>query len=271
MSPIIAVIDSFGKRACELKACYIGSSNGDIHDFYEMFVAAMTMRGILKKHCTFVHTVGEVLISEELEALGKADIILLAGGNPFEGMRIMKKHGIDALVKARYTKGSQLIGISAGGMQFTRFIVDLDNEGIISEGLNLLSNDVLVAGMHEEKEDWAPLRGSLSLAIGAAVKEDKLTPNLRHSSNSERTEYFGVGIPEGCGVWFRPQASRMCSDAGTACGESSELRPVGEGLSITLQNQQGTSAALTKLAATVRHEAFGKAGLVCLARAAPAV
>src|SRR5215216_5548370 len=58
------------------KAAYVGASNGDEPDFYEIFVSAMEGLGIFD--CRMIpSTVSEV----DLAFLNDADIVLLAGGD----------------------------------------------------------------------------------------------------------------------------------------------------------------------------------------------
>lgn len=60
----------------ELKAAYVGASNGDHPDFYAIFVSAMEGAGV--SNCRMVSS---SLSGADLAFLSDADIILLAGGD----------------------------------------------------------------------------------------------------------------------------------------------------------------------------------------------
>jgi hypothetical protein len=106
-------------EACEegdvgrpLKAAYLGASNGDAPEFYDLFVAAM----------------GEVEIRdtrmipsdpgpEDRSFLESADLILLAGGDVERGWDVFERTGLKEAIISRYYAGALLIGVSAGAVQ----------------------------------------------------------------------------------------------------------------------------------------------------------
>lgn len=95
-----------------LKAAYLGASNGDLPEFYELFVAAMAEVGIRKnRHIPAVPS------ADDLEALGQADLILLAGGDTLAGWRAFEAAGLHEKIRQRYYAGAVLVGISAGAVQ----------------------------------------------------------------------------------------------------------------------------------------------------------
>src|SRR5688572_24998840 len=67
----------------QLKAAYIGASNGDNPDFYAIFVSAMEGVGVID--CRMIPSV----VSEaDVAFLNQADIVLLAGGDVEAGWRV---------------------------------------------------------------------------------------------------------------------------------------------------------------------------------------
>ncbi|MGE5344040.1 MAG: Type 1 glutamine amidotransferase-like domain-containing protein [Candidatus Omnitrophota bacterium] len=96
----------------ELKAAYIGASNGDKSEFFDIFVAAM--RQIDVNLCRHIH---EKPTTHDYTFLRTADIVLLAGGSIVKGWNIIKKTELQQKVVDCYHNGAILIGISAGAVQ----------------------------------------------------------------------------------------------------------------------------------------------------------
>jgi len=213
-SPLDEAMASFGVPPAELRACYIGASNGDQPEFYEIFEAAMTMKGMLKESCCFVRTCGSIrwlnMHKVETAALEAAHIIVLAGGDTAGGMAKMREVGVDKLLTSRFNDGTALlIGISAGGEQFCHKIYqDSPEGGTVCEGLGFLPPNLTI-GMHEESEDWVPLRQATELLA---------------ANEGGREEVLGVGVPAGGGVWFDTDGSEGGSGGGGGEEERVDLR-----------------------------------------------
>ncbi|HXO22413.1 MAG TPA: Type 1 glutamine amidotransferase-like domain-containing protein [Thermoanaerobaculia bacterium] len=94
------------------RAAYLGASNGDAPEFYQLFQAAMEGVGI--RECRMVP-------AEPAEAdrafLAEADLILLAGGDVLRGWRAFEAAGIKDKIVERYYGGALLLGVSAGAIQ----------------------------------------------------------------------------------------------------------------------------------------------------------
>src|SRR5436305_10939765 len=95
-----------------IRAAYLGASNGDASEFYELFMAAMDSVGIRR----YRHIPAEP-DAEDLEFLSTADLILLAGGDVDRGWQAFQKHGVQQKLVERYYGGALLIGLSAGAVQ----------------------------------------------------------------------------------------------------------------------------------------------------------
>lgn len=96
----------------EPKAAYLGASNGDAPEFYELFVAAMAEVGI--RDTRMIPARPE---SEDLAYLRAAHLILLAGGDVELGWQAFEAAGLPAKLLERYYGGALLVGVSAGAVQ----------------------------------------------------------------------------------------------------------------------------------------------------------
>lgn len=95
-----------------LKAAYIGASNGDKAEYYDIFVSAMKQVDITDcRHIT------SFPVSEDFEYLTDADLILLAGGDIKKGWEVIRKSGLQEKIVECYYNGALLIGVSAGAVQ----------------------------------------------------------------------------------------------------------------------------------------------------------
>jgi hypothetical protein len=96
----------------DLKAAYLGASNGDAPEFYELFLAAMGEVGV--RDCRHVPAQPA---AEDLAFLDQADLILLAGGDIDRGWQAFQASGVQQKIVERYYGGAVLLGLSAGAAQ----------------------------------------------------------------------------------------------------------------------------------------------------------
>ncbi len=94
------------------KAAYVGASNGDRPEFYELFRGAMEGVGV-----TETRMIPSEPAAADLDFFAAADLILLAGGDVRRGWRTMKRNGVARGLIERYYGGALLIGVSAGAVQ----------------------------------------------------------------------------------------------------------------------------------------------------------
>lgn len=94
------------------KAAYLGASNGDAPEFYQLFEAAMGEIGIVD--CRLIPSEPQ---PEDRSFLHQADLVLLAGGDVERGWDVFERTGLRDAVMQRYYGGSLLIGVSAGAVQ----------------------------------------------------------------------------------------------------------------------------------------------------------
>jgi peptidase E len=95
-----------------LKAAYLGASNDDAPEFYDLFVAAMSEVGVRD-----TRMIPSDPRPEDRSFLESADLILLAGGDVERGWDVFERTGLKEAIISRYYAGALLIGVSAGAVQ----------------------------------------------------------------------------------------------------------------------------------------------------------
>ncbi|HEV8344762.1 MAG TPA: Type 1 glutamine amidotransferase-like domain-containing protein [Candidatus Binatia bacterium] len=163
----------------ELKAAYIGASNGDDPEFYSIFEGAMESIGI--QDCKMILS---SFPSDDESFVKESDIILLAGGDVEKGWNAFTKVGLKELIIKRYYEGALLIGVSAGAVQLGLFGVVQD--GSANKLIDTFKLIPFVIGAHEEKEKW-----------------NRLTEAVQQLNGSAN----GIGIPSGGGMVYHPDHS----------------------------------------------------------------
>jgi hypothetical protein len=158
------------------RAAYLGASNGDAPEFYDLFVAAMEQIAIAD--CRQIPSRPS---PEDLEFLAGADLILLAGGSVEQGWRAFKEAGLDQKLVERYYGGALLIGISAGAVQLG--LKGWDDAG--EKTLDMLRIVPFVVDAHDE-----PGWGRLQQAVRKAGEHGR-----------------GLGVPSGGGALYHPDYS----------------------------------------------------------------
>ncbi len=155
------------------KAAYVGASNGDQPEFYELFRGAV--EGIGWKDCRMIPTEPS---DEDLEFFDEADLVLLAGGDVRRGWRAFKKNGLSQKIIERYYGGAVLVGVSAGAVQLglRGFWEEEGDKLKLFETFKLVP---AIVDVHEESSEWRRLGRCLKRA------DEKLQ---------------GLGIPSGGGA-----------------------------------------------------------------------
>lgn len=164
----------------EIKAAYIGASNNDDPQFYEIFELAMQQIDI--RNCQMIKSFPD---KEDTDFLKSADIILLAGGDSGKGWEVIKQNGWDEIIIERYSKGVILIGVSAGAIQLGvkgYQTININEEEPIFETFQLFP---FVIDVHAD-DDW---------------------DNLSKRVEKEDGHVKGYGIPYGAGIIYYPDMS----------------------------------------------------------------
>jgi peptidase E len=162
----------------QIRAAYVGASNGDAPEFYDLFVAAMDTVGIRS-----TRQIPSEPSDEDKEFLAQADLILLAGGDVRQGWEAFQKNGLQQKLVEYYYNGALLLGVSAGAVQ-------LGLKGWSDEDGSLRTFDTFrlvpfVIDAHDEP-GWAHLHQVLPKA-GEHAR--------------------GFGIPSGGGAVYHPDYS----------------------------------------------------------------
>jgi hypothetical protein len=138
------------------KAAYIGASNGDQPEFYDLFVAAMESMAI--SDCRLVPSQPS---REDTSFLEEADLIVLSGGDVERGWQAFEQNGFkDLLPRLRYD-GAVLIGVSAGAVQLG--LGHLTNAAQ-PKPLDMFRFAPFYIGAHDEENDWFDLRALVNLS-----------------------------------------------------------------------------------------------------------
>lgn len=157
---------------------YLGASNGDAPEFYQLFQAAMESIGL--QSCRMIPSVPT---EEDTKFLAAADLVLLAGGDVERGWNVFQERGMkDLIVQKRYD-GAVLIGVSAGAVQLGLGTL---LETATMKKLSLFQFAPFYVGAHEEESDWWNLRALVNLAGDGAR---------------------GIGIPAGGGMVYSPDGT----------------------------------------------------------------
>jgi cyanophycinase len=160
------------------KAAYLGASNGDRPEFYEIFAAAMEVIGI--RNCRMVPA---QLADKDKAFLEEANLILLAGGEVEQGWQVFQQNGISELLARKRYDGTILVGVSAGAVQLG--LGTLSNAPQPKQ-IDMLRFAPFYVGAHDEGNDWWDLRALVNLA----------QPGVR-----------GIGIPAGGGAIYWPDGT----------------------------------------------------------------
>jgi peptidase E len=131
------------------RAAYIGASNGDAPEFFELFVAAMDHINLHESRM-----IRAAFGDDDRSFLESADLLLLAGGDVDDGWEVMRGTGMDAVVTQRYYAGAVVVGVSAGAVQLGMGWRG-KSAGRDSGGLKLVPYYI---GVHGERDDWLALR-----------------------------------------------------------------------------------------------------------------
>jgi hypothetical protein len=157
-----------------LKGAYLGASNGDAPEFFDLFLAAMAEIDI--RDCRHIPARPD---AEDLAFLAEADLILLAGGDVRRGWTAFEETGIKDKLTERYYAGALLVGISAGAIQLG--LKGWDEDGVF-DSLRLVP---FVVDAHDE-----PAWTGLIKALPRAGEHAR-----------------GFGIPSGGGAVYHPDYS----------------------------------------------------------------
>jgi cyanophycinase len=168
-------------RTTPVRAAYIGASNGDRPEYYDIFEAAVDAVGITDRRM-----IDSSLEPDDRAFLESADLIVLAGGDVRLGWNTFERTGMKDVILSRYAEGAVLVGVSAGAVQLGLYGIVEKPDSPATELLDVFKLVPLVIDTHDERAEWA----RLSQAI--------------HSIEGTTT---GLGIPSGGGVIVHTDAT----------------------------------------------------------------
>jgi cyanophycinase-like exopeptidase len=163
------------------RAAYIGASNGDRQEFYEIFGGAMQAAGITDRR-----KISSSFNAPDREYLESAQLLVLSGGDVRKGWEVFKQTGMKDVILGQYARGAVLVGISAGAVQLGRQAVIETAGSFPRELLDMMNLVPAIVDVHDESNDWARLSSFIHLLEGTAI---------------------GLGIPSGGGVIAHPDGT----------------------------------------------------------------
>lgn len=175
-----AALDGFARNTA-IRAAYVGASNGDRMDFYEVFEAAMDAIGIADRRM-IVSSFGPA----DRAFLECAQLIVLAGGDVQRGWATIEATGMKDVILDRHAKGAVLVGISAGAVQLGWYGVGETWASAPAAPFEVFGLVHMVVDTHDEHAGWARLARTIHLLDGTVA---------------------GLGIPSGGGVIVHPDAT----------------------------------------------------------------
>jgi peptidase E len=163
----------------EITAAYIGASNDDNPEYYDIFLSAMSQIDIA--NCRMIPSKPT---EDDYKFLRTADLVLLAGGDIEKGWNVFKETEIQQRVVDCYHNGAVLIGISAGAVQLglRGWKESKRMPGDLFETFQLVP---AVIDVHDDS-DW-----------------DELQKMIKHLGETNR----GYGIPAGGAGVYHPDWS----------------------------------------------------------------
>jgi len=138
------------------KAAYIGASNGDQREFYDLFEAAMDSMAI--SHCRLVPSRPS---REDTAFLEDAELIVLSGGDVERGWQVFEQNGLKELLPRKRFDGAVLLGVYAGAVQLG--LGHLSNAAR-PKPLHMFRFAPFYVGAHDEGNDWFDLRALVNLS-----------------------------------------------------------------------------------------------------------
>ncbi|WP_055400034.1 MULTISPECIES: Type 1 glutamine amidotransferase-like domain-containing protein [unclassified Mycobacterium] len=155
-------------------AAYIGASNGDRPEYYEIFEAAMDAVGITDRRM-----IASSFSPQDRAYLENAALIVLAGGDVRLGWNTFERTGMKEVILDRHANEAVLVGISAGAVQLGRYAIADPPESAVPERLDGFDLVPMAIDVHDERAGWGRLSRTIEDLNGAAA---------------------GLGIPSGGGV-----------------------------------------------------------------------
>lgn len=175
---LAAAVDAIGNP--EPRAAYVGAANGDRPEFYSIFEGAMETIGVRGRRMILSD-----YSAQDRAYLRSADLIVLAGGDVGEGLRVLRGTGMDDDIGERRREGAVLVGVSAGAVHLGAmgWLGDEPADGELVGALGIVPFSV---DAHDEAGGWRRLRQLVVRSLPGSV---------------------GIGVPTGGGVIYHPDGA----------------------------------------------------------------
>jgi peptidase E len=152
------------------RTAYIGAANGDDNEFFTMIKDAITEAGAGAVKMVPLAN-GHPIKAGAVAELKRADLIVMAGGDVEEGMRVLKATGADPVLGALFKAGTPFLGLSAGSIMLAKAWVrwrDPADEAS-AEQFPCLGFAPFLCDTHDEKSGWEELRTLLALSPKGSI------------------------------------------------------------------------------------------------------
>lgn len=146
------------------RVVYIGAASGDSRPFFTSIAALLRSAGA--GEVEMPRTASKRADSEAAKAaIQAADAVFITGGEVEDGMKWVKYHGLDEVMRAKFEAGTPFMGLSAGSIMMGEHWCHWDREGDDSTAslFDCLSFVPHTFDTHAEDEDWCELKAALRL------------------------------------------------------------------------------------------------------------
>ena len=143
---------------------YIGTANGDDTRFRGFMEREFKGLDVLRVDHAIISP-PRADLEKAKEILRNADVIFMGGGDPEEGVRVLRKKKMDEFVRQMYREGKVFYGVSAGSIMLAKKWVrwpdpDDDNSAELYDCLDIAP---VICDTHEEGAGFEELQAAIAL------------------------------------------------------------------------------------------------------------
>lgn len=104
------ILSLTGKR--EPRVCFVATASGDSREYIARFYGAFTPRACRPSHLTFF----ERTVQDLRAFILPQDVVYVGGGSTANMLAVWRLHGLDAVLRDAWQRGTVLCGLSAGSI-----------------------------------------------------------------------------------------------------------------------------------------------------------
>jgi dipeptidase E len=144
---------------------YVGTANGDDESFFQRMADILRTAGAGKVNHALISSYGADL-RKARDVLTSADIVLVSGGDVFEGIQKLKERNMVDFLRRLYDQGKPFFGLSAGSIMLAENWVHWSdpNDDSTAELFPCLQFAPIICDTHGEQDDWEELKMALKLS-----------------------------------------------------------------------------------------------------------